>query len=800
MKINFITFGDEKRGSTRIRVIKLMEALIKRGWHCSINDYNLAGYDAIVFQKTPLRKDIQDLIYQARSLDIPIILDLDDYSLEMVKILKYFDMIIVSTSYLADICSRYHSNVKIIKNMLDIQNLNLPLKKRLGHKKVVWYGYSQNNYILKKWKIQNVTKISDKKADIIYDVHTIDKQIQKHDLVIIPQEKKEETLSKTHCRMLKALYLGVPCMVSDMPVYLELAQELNFPAQFIIKNPEDWNSQINSFKKGAITFDFDFEKARKTILKNYSSDVIAEHFQKVVKQLLKTRTRSSLAVLRKGDINPLVSVIIPIEKANTGWEISLESILNGDLYDLEIILVYKKYNILPQNIKTDPRIKLIHCKNWNLNRAWNLGQCAASGKYIYFFTPGDWLEKDALKKLSTVAEVTQADIVKTKGIFVHNREIVDEKVYIPLEKMDQLITTNNFPEFLADNLAEKTSLFNRTFLMKKNIFHSEPIITKHEDIDFACAIERTPKTLFILSKSFTHVQRNSIEQPAIQNKNHCVLLILNKEKELPQMWVVLSDIIKMGIKVYLYSSIKLSYRIQKKLSIWGNNLEIIPYHMTGYHSKLNLLFNLIKNWNGPQKILYLSNNCLIFSDINHIFNAQFNKKSFLCRSVNNLSDTNVILFSSNFFKKNFRKSYLQKKYNDKALFEKWLKLYSGKLPEKWVTFYSQIPVEHEVQITQIKILCYDKEKPWKMLGLPLGYLWWKKIFETPYYKISLTNNKEKSNNGAEKKQILSDQKYFLMKEYLNEFFLYLFSFGENARRHKNNLNILYQNILKTSGK
>ena len=83
MKINFISEGDKdkKRGSTRIRALKLMSALEDKGWLCSFNDENIDDYDLLIFQKTFLTTKIRNTIRQARLKKIPIILDLDDYFL-----------------------------------------------------------------------------------------------------------------------------------------------------------------------------------------------------------------------------------------------------------------------------------------------------------------------------------------------------------------------------------------------------------------------------------------------------------------------------------------------------------------------------------------------------------------------------------------------------------------------------------------------------------------------------------------------------------------------------------------------
>ncbi len=282
IKINFIVLSSADRGSTRIRVFNLVNALKRYDVDVRINAPLYWG-DICAFHKELKPNKLERRLRLANLLGKFTCFDIDDYFEDYKKVVKAADLCINSTAYLQKINSQYNLHDIVVDNSLDVDDVNIKLKQDCSaHQKVCWYGCHVNAYILDKFNIKNVTIISEK-GDIIWHKETIDQDLQKFDLTIIPQEKTPHTLAKTHCRMLKALYLGVPVMVTDMPEYVDLAQYLNYPKEFIVTNSQDWNQKIEDFKSGKLKFSFDFEQARKKILQRYAPAVIADSWIKQVK-------------------------------------------------------------------------------------------------------------------------------------------------------------------------------------------------------------------------------------------------------------------------------------------------------------------------------------------------------------------------------------------------------------------------------------------------------------------------------------------------------------------------------------
>ena len=134
----------------------------------------------------------------------------------------------------------------------------------------------------------NVKKIT-RGGDIEWTRESVDYNLQKFDLVVVPQEKTHEGLSKDNCRMLKLLYLGIPALYTDLPEYVKLAKFVGYPDTFFVKDGEDWNEKIEKIKSGEIRFEFDFNNCRKLLVENYSISAMTDKWLNIVENAYNKR-------------------------------------------------------------------------------------------------------------------------------------------------------------------------------------------------------------------------------------------------------------------------------------------------------------------------------------------------------------------------------------------------------------------------------------------------------------------------------------------------------------------------------
>lgn len=122
--------------------------------------------------------------------------------------------------------------------------------------------------------------------------------------------------------------------------------------------------------------------------------------------------------MKNNEKNPLISVIVPIFNVEKYLNRCVDSLLNQDYDNYEVILVNdcstdESYRIAEKYEKENPEkcILLSHKVNGGLAAARNTGMEHASGDWVTFVDSDDWVSSDYLSGLHTVAKDNRADVV-----------------------------------------------------------------------------------------------------------------------------------------------------------------------------------------------------------------------------------------------------------------------------------------------------------------------------------------------------------------------------------------------------
>jgi glycosyltransferase involved in cell wall biosynthesis len=113
---------------------------------------------------------------------------------------------------------------------------------------------------------------------------------------------------------------------------------------------------------------------------------------------------------------PKISIITPVYGVEPYIGDYLKSVLNQTYRNIEIICVDDGSpdgcgKALDEHAKMDRRLVVAHQDNAGYGPAVNRALSAATGDYIGFADPDDWLEPDFYEKMAQVAKTTEADIV-----------------------------------------------------------------------------------------------------------------------------------------------------------------------------------------------------------------------------------------------------------------------------------------------------------------------------------------------------------------------------------------------------
>jgi glycosyltransferase EpsJ len=111
---------------------------------------------------------------------------------------------------------------------------------------------------------------------------------------------------------------------------------------------------------------------------------------------------------------PVISVIVPVYRAETTLACCVNSILSQTFEDFELLLIDdgspdQSGALCDQYAAQDSRVRVFHKENDGVSSARNLGLYEARGTYIAFADSDDWMESDELETLYRLAAQHNAD-------------------------------------------------------------------------------------------------------------------------------------------------------------------------------------------------------------------------------------------------------------------------------------------------------------------------------------------------------------------------------------------------------
>lgn len=131
-------------------------------------------------------------------------------------------------------------------------------------------------------------------------------------------------------------------------------------------------------------------------------------------------------------MNPKISIIVPVYKAEKYIEKCINSILNQSFNNYELLLIDdgspdNSGKICDEYAKKDSRIKVFHKKNEGVSSARQLGINQAKGEYSIHVDADDWIEAGMLNDMYNFASQTNADIVFV-DYYHNNRQYVSQNI------------------------------------------------------------------------------------------------------------------------------------------------------------------------------------------------------------------------------------------------------------------------------------------------------------------------------------------------------------------------------------
>ena len=203
-------------------------------------------------------------------------------------------------------------------------------------------------------------------------------------------------------------------------------------------------------------------------------------------------------------MNPKISIIVPIYNAQKTLERCIDSILNQDYSDFELLLIDDgskddSGEICDIYAAKDKRVRVIHKENSGVSASRNLALQEAKGDYLQFLDADDWITPNATRLLAESMEQNHCDMViadfyRVIGERLSHKGSIDE---------DGVLGREEFANHMMENPADFyygvlwNKLYKRTIIEKHQLCMN-PEISWCEDFMFNLEYIRHCENIFVL--------------------------------------------------------------------------------------------------------------------------------------------------------------------------------------------------------------------------------------------------------------------------------------------------------------
>jgi glycosyltransferase involved in cell wall biosynthesis len=298
-----------------------------------------------------------------------------------------------------------------------------------------------------------------------------------------------------------------------------------------------------------------------------------------------------------------ISVILPIYNMEKYLSTCLDSIVNQDLKNIEIICINDgstdaSFSILEEYAKKDNRIIIINQDNKGAAIARNEGLIVATGEYIHFMDADDFVVEQAYSLVYEKAKSNELDIIRTKSYALRDGEVVKQGDLYGLDLLSDndfnsiFNFKNNLTPFLAVTVTPWAGLFRRNLLLDNNIKFFDLTCVNDRSFWVAGFINAT-KVMFVHEYLVYH--RISVPSSLVSRRAeffHCHFdsynIIRNLVKNLPtekQEQILFNEILDIFHWYSKFENSKYSEEIKKQTTLFLQNLEKENQKLYKYTSK-----------------------------------------------------------------------------------------------------------------------------------------------------------------------------------------------------------------------
>lgn len=223
-------------------------------------------------------------------------------------------------------------------------------------------------------------------------------------------------------------------------------------------------------------------------------------------------------IVAPSEYEPEISIIVPVYNASSFLRECLDSLIHQTIKEIEIICVDDgsdddSLNILNEYAQKDARIKVLTQEKQGLSAACDKGMEAATGTYLQFVSPNDYLAPNACKLLYVYSRIFSLDMLSFAAVEFDSK--TKEEFEDPRHTLDWM--PKNFPLVVTSSRSMKNML--RLSMRAGLTFYRRMFLLRNE-IHWGCKNTTFEDAPFFIEAAFHPARMGTLNLPLYFNRIH----------------------------------------------------------------------------------------------------------------------------------------------------------------------------------------------------------------------------------------------------------------------------------------
>ncbi len=229
------------------------------------------------------------------------------------------------------------------------------------------------------------------------------------------------------------------------------------------------------------------------------------------------------------NINPLVSIIVPVYNVEKHIEKCINSLINQTYQNIEIILINdgskdSSFHVCQHIALTTPKIHLFTQENTGVAYTRNKGISLSHGDYIFFVDSDDFVEPDCIEQFVNKLSESDYDIIMAKHAYLCDG-LIKQSDYIFFVDSDDFVEPDCIEQFV-----NKLSESDYDIIMAKHAYLCDGLI-KQSNKTYPTVLSSVDCQLFLnhCDITFTTVWNKLYKKEIFNNLNFKENVIIEDE-------------------------------------------------------------------------------------------------------------------------------------------------------------------------------------------------------------------------------------------------------------------------------